>query len=253
MQTAEIKTTGVVFPSVVSMYLPAELWERLRKIIASGEDLNEANTRGKLIDPVLSALGWDLMSEDVDREWEVYVGSGKAHADYALNVEGHPIVLIEAKSLRTELDEKQARQVLSYAAVEKVRWCALTNGQQYRIFNSEWSSKPHDALFCQFDLVPDGPVPKELEYLSREFIRSGKLDDLSGRSKFALRLKAHLSQCLNELNDELWLTARNKLYRKMKSEVPGMTRDQVLAAVKSLMRIRLQETRLWRMWGCQLV
>jgi len=99
-----------------------------------------------------------------------------------------------------------------YSATRLWRRCdgaALTNGQQYQIFNSEWSSKPHDALFCQFDLVPDRHVPKELEYLSREFIKSGKLDDLSGQSKFVLRLKAHLSQSLDELNNELWLTARN--------------------------------------------
>lgn len=239
VETAEIKTSIAVFPPVVDMSLPRELWDRIRKIIAGGEDLNEANTKGKLIEPVLSALGWDLIGEDVEREWEVDIGSGKAHADYALNVERQPLVLIEAKSLLTELDEKQARQVLSYAAVEKVRWCALTNGRQYQIFNSEWSSKPHDALFCQFNLSPEGPVPKELEYLSREFISSGRLDELSGQSKFALRLKAHLSQSIDDLSEELWLAARNKLYREMKSEVPGVTRGQVFAAVKSLLRIQI--------------
>jgi len=56
------------------------------------------------------------------------LGSGKAPADYVLNVDGRPFILIEAKGLRTELDEKQARQVLSSAAVETVRWCALTRG-----------------------------------------------------------------------------------------------------------------------------
>jgi hypothetical protein len=239
VEIAEIKTSIAVFPPVVNMSLPGVLWDRIRKIIASGEDLNEANTRGKLIEPVLGALGWDLIGEDVEREWEVDIGSQKVHADYALNVDRHPFILIEAKSMLTELDEKLARQVLSYAAVEKVRWCALTNGRQYQIFNSEWSSKPHDALFSQFTLSPERPLPKELEYLSKDFIRSGRLDELSGQSKFALRLKAHLSQSLDDLNEGLWQTARNKLYREMKSEVPGVTRDQIHAAIKSLLRIQI--------------
>jgi len=48
------------------------------------EDLNEASTKRKLIEPVLSDLGWDLLGDDVESERQVDIGSGINYVDYAL-------------------------------------------------------------------------------------------------------------------------------------------------------------------------
>jgi hypothetical protein len=44
---------------------------------------------------------------------------------------------VEAKALEKDLnDRKSISQILGYATVVGVEWCALTNGDEYRIYNS---------------------------------------------------------------------------------------------------------------------
>ena len=83
------------------MPLSPDVWERLKETLSSEEDLNEANTKGRLIEPVLDSLGWDIFGDDIEREWQIDIGTGKNHADYVLKSGNRPIVLIEAKSLWT--------------------------------------------------------------------------------------------------------------------------------------------------------
>jgi len=215
------------------------LWERLRKNLKDNRGLNEADTKGKLVEPVLGELDWDLLGEEVQRERGISLGSGTGHADYALKIDGTPRILIEVKPFGSELDDKRAKQALSYAAIEKVRWCVLTNGRKYRIYNSEWSSNPQDSLFRQFELDPDSPVPEELNLLSKQSVRSGKLDDLAQESKFALRLRVHLDSIMAGLRKETLMKARNLVFSRIKSEVPGTTREGVLKGVEPLLRVEV--------------
>ena len=57
--------------------------------------------------------------------------------DYALFQSATACLLIEAKSLEQDLnDHKWVSQNVSYAAVVGVEWCVLTNGDEWRIYNS---------------------------------------------------------------------------------------------------------------------
>ena len=57
--------------------------------------VNEANTKVHVIEPLLSALGWDPLDIDsVDREVRVYDGT---FLDYALKLSGTPRIYVEAK------------------------------------------------------------------------------------------------------------------------------------------------------------
>lgn len=60
---------------------------------------NEANTKKKIVEPLLEVLGWDLLSNEVRLEQVIRVGTTSGHADYALMLEGKTVVLVEAKAL----------------------------------------------------------------------------------------------------------------------------------------------------------
>lgn len=221
------------------MGISRAFWERLRGNLKDNVNLNEADTKGRLVEPVLGELGWDLLSDEVDREFGVDVGSGTGHADYALKIDGRPRVFVEVKPLGSELDDRRAKQALSYGAVEKVKWCVLTNGRKYRIFNSEWSSNPQDSLFRHFELDPNGPIPEDLNLLSKDSIQGMKLDELALQSKFALRLRAHLDEIMPELRRETLMRARNAVFSRIKHEVPGTTRESVLKSIEPLLKIEV--------------
>jgi len=215
------------------------LWERIRKTLSERPSINEADTKGKIIEPLFADLGWDILGDDLEREVSVVMGSSTNFVDYALRVNGQRRILIEVKPLGTDLDDKKARQALSYAAVERVRWCVLTDGSGYSLFNSEWSSKPEDALFTKFELNPDKPVPKELEYLSKSFVQTGGLDGLARESKFERRLRIHLDSISDQLRAETLARARNLVFAKMREEMPDVTRESVLRALDPVLCIEI--------------
>ena len=77
------------------------LQQRIREHGATLRE-NETRTRMALIDPLLSALGWDV-SDPAMVTPEYNAGSGRA--DYALMSEGgRPAALIEAKHLAEPLE-----------------------------------------------------------------------------------------------------------------------------------------------------
>ena len=95
----------------------------------------EARTRVCLIDPVLSALGWDVGDPQKVRI-ESEVGDTRRRVDYALLGEhGQPIVFIEAKKLATR--EHALEQTAAYVFAENdrlntnVRYCIWTNGDSW--------------------------------------------------------------------------------------------------------------------------
>ena len=101
----------------------------VRKKIANNKYLNEQNTKGALIEPVLRALGWDTTDPAcVDREYSGKRGEGSV--DYALMVGGKPPVFVEAKALGEDL-ERGVRQALGYAAALNIPFVFSSNGDGF--------------------------------------------------------------------------------------------------------------------------
>src|SRR5205807_10593936 len=81
-------------------------------------------------------------------------------------------LFIEAKSLEKDLnDRKWISQNLSYATVVGVRWCVLTNGDEYRIYNSHAPVDVEQKLFRSVrvsDASNVGHLIDTLHLLSKE-------------------------------------------------------------------------------------
>ena len=93
---------------------------------------NETRTRMALIDPILTALGWDV-SDPALVTPEYSVGNGRA--DYALNgSEAIPAAIVEAKRLGHALNDDERMQMLNYANARGVRYAAVTDGNVWEFY-----------------------------------------------------------------------------------------------------------------------
>lgn len=111
------------------------------------ESIGEQDTKAALIVPVLRALGWDVEDlEDVKLEYRRRPADNPV--DYALFLLRSPRLFIEAKSLGSRIDDgKWASQILAYATVAGVEWVALTDGNEWRIYNSHAPVPVEQKLF----------------------------------------------------------------------------------------------------------
>jgi hypothetical protein len=96
-------------------------------------NLSEADTRAYLVDPVLIILGYRAPS-DIRRE--VPVAATKEFLDYELRAGGQAHAIVEAKALRHAVTDQHAGQCVQYASVLGVRWCLITNGIVWVLYDA---------------------------------------------------------------------------------------------------------------------
>ena len=125
--------------------------EKLQKTIEAHRgylDENETRTRQVLIDPLLRKLGWDVSNPNiVQLEYDVR----KERADYALMSKGKPLVVVEAKRLGTDLDDR-IMQVLNYANVGGFPYMILTDGDKWEMYRVFEQATLEERLLMKLEL-----------------------------------------------------------------------------------------------------
>ena len=111
---------------------------------------SEALTRYALIDPLLRELGWD--TEDPTLVVPEYSVNNNKRTDYVLLRGGRPTMIVEAKSLDTPLGDDVIFQALAYSMNESADHFAVTNGRQWRIYDSTKSGNLNQKLVVSIDL-----------------------------------------------------------------------------------------------------
>lgn len=93
---------------------------------------HETRTRQYLIDPVLTALGWDVL----DPGLVVLEASAQTGwSDYALQPQSDVALVVEAKRLGSRLDGYPVQQALRYARWFGARRAVVTDGDTWHLFN----------------------------------------------------------------------------------------------------------------------
>ena len=83
-----------------------KLKNRIQKIQNRRDNIGEQNTKAALIDPLLSALGWDV--EDIDEVSREYKRKPQDNpVDYALFMLKSPRLFVEAKDLGKDLGDRK--------------------------------------------------------------------------------------------------------------------------------------------------
>ena len=150
---------------------------RERIVRYQGKGINEMNTKAILIVPMLNALGWD--DQDLDQVHREYrYRSSDNPVDYALMDLRTPYLFVEAKALGKNLaDHKWASQIMGYASVAGVEWVVLTDGDEYRIYNSHAPVPVGEKLLHTIRVTDDDAnVAEILELLSRDGLQKNQLE-----------------------------------------------------------------------------
>lgn len=138
---------------------------------------SEAKTRQTLIDPVLSALGWNMFdSFEVDKEHALSDGT---RADYILKAGNREFLVVEAKAIGVSLTTKERVQCVNYAQHIAAPMAALTNGDHWEISIAAESSLKTDERVAEsffISKIPAADAAAKLSLLSKE--SAGNLDAL---------------------------------------------------------------------------
>lgn len=193
----------------------AQLRERLERIQRRRESIGEQNTKAILIEPLLSALGWNLLDlSEVVREYRHKPQDNPV--DYALFTLRSPCLFVEAKDLGSNLsDRKWVSQVLGYATVVGVEWCVLTNGDEYHLYNAHAPVGVEEKLFRTVrisDRAKDDYTFGTLDLLSKGKMGE-KLIDALWKAHFVDRhVKMALEKLLTAENRSLvrWIRSRRR-------------------------------------------
>jgi len=126
--------------------------------IASTKDIikTEEATGYALIMPFIQILGYNVFDPlEVTPELVSDVGTKKGEkVDYAILLDGKPIILFECKKSGGDLSLNHAGQLFRYFHVTAARFGVLTNGLVYKFFTDlEQPNKMDETPFFEFDIL----------------------------------------------------------------------------------------------------
>lgn len=152
-----------------------ELKEFKEKIISLSERIEaikdsiqtEEGTKSAMIMPLLAIWGYNVFDpREITPEYTCDFGIKKGERiDYALFKDGFPLILIECKHWKMNLD-KHSGQLFRYFQVSKAKYGLLTNGIEYRFFTDiDTPNLMDNTPFFIFRI--DQPTEAAMEELSQ--------------------------------------------------------------------------------------
>lgn len=217
--------------------------ERSADLIEESPQMDEENTKRKIVEPLVDCLGWDILSSDVELEYSVQMGAGTKKVDYALKLEERPVVFVEAKGCDTTLEESHENQLKSYMRQVGVDWGLLTNGRQFEIFRRDVSgTRPNEIALAEFDIeeVPENDHP--LKALSRHSIESGEAEQIAEKIEAVQRAVESLRKNKEDLAEDLTAVVTKVAGNAVSQQVEDEAKGFVDALIETLAEQAHHET-----------
>jgi hypothetical protein len=213
--------------------------DQSQTLLEASPQMDEENTKVKLIQPFVDLLGWNFYSTEVQLEYTVQMGTQSSKVDYALMIGDTPVVFIEAKPARSDLTESNVRQLQSYMRQElPVDWGVLTNGKEFEILSVTGDdNQDGETSIATFDLDEMADNPDILEILTKDAIQSGRADDIARQLTQTNRAIRRLTDSEEPIAERLTDVLREEL-----GETPLDFEEQSLDFVHDL-RHTLRERR----------
>jgi len=189
-----------------------EYVDRCQQLIESSPQMDEENTKVKLVQPFLELLGWDLYSTEVSLEYTIPMASGSTHVDYALLIGDSPVVFVEAKPVRSTLTDSEVTQLRSYMRQElDVDWGILTNGKSFEVLTKNQQNGGEEVSVVQFGLDDLAENPGVLELLTKGSIRSGKSDEIATQVAQTNQAIRHLQEKEDSVTESVAATVESEV------------------------------------------
>jgi hypothetical protein len=205
----------------------------------------EAATKNALVQPFISALGYDVSDpQEVIPEFSADVGIKKGEkVDYAIMHNEEIIMLIECKQAKTDLSEADMSQLLRYFMVTKARIGILTNGIRYLFFTDLEKPNIMDKRpFLEFDLAkPRKNVLLEVGKLTKESFHLESVISTASELKYITEIKRILQTQFDNPDDNFVRYFFTQLKPKPGTPFAGSIKDQFTEWVKEACKQFLAE------------
>jgi hypothetical protein len=192
-------------PKFITMDFKDHLKTISDRIIALKDQIHtEEATKNAFIMPFLQSLGYDVFNPlEVVPEYVTDIGTKKGEKiDYLILREGQPIILIECKHHKENLDLHDG-QLLRYFHVSKAKFGMLTNGIEYRFYTDLVSpNKMDEKPFLSFNLtdVRDNHI-EELKKFQKSTFDVANIVNTASELKYMGELKNVLASELTNPSD----------------------------------------------------
>lgn len=191
--------------------------------------INEQDTKATLVEPILRELGWDTEDfEEVRREYK-RKRSDKP-VDYALLLLREPRLFVEAKALGQNLDDRKwANQIMGYASVAGVEWVVMTNGDEYRIYNSHATVPVEQKLFRSVRVsdTSDAQVAETLNLLSKGRMEENEIDVLWNAHRVDSQVQSVMTELFADEPDP-------SIVRLVNRRTRNLTQGEIRAGLRRL-------------------
>ena len=180
---------------------------RSRRFQSRLEHLNtEEATKTSLIMPFLQMLGYNIFDPtEVVPEFTADFGSKKGEkVDYAVVLDGKPVVLIEAKRHGASLRVEQESQLFRYFSATAARFGILTDGVVYRFYSDlDDSGKMDQRPFFEFNMLDFTDLQVgQLKQFHKDNFDPEETVEAARELKFTNEIKRALAEEMKDPSDD---------------------------------------------------
>lgn len=233
-----------------------ELKQLAERIAQTREAIQtEEATKNAYIMPFLQILGYDVFNPlEIVPEYAADVGSKENEkVDYAIVLNDRPVILIECKCCRTELNVSNESQLLRYYHTTPAKFGILTNGIVYKFFSDLVEPNKMDLTpFLTVDLGGDLEKIKysELEKFRKEVFDAENIRKTAEILKCSAALRQAIADELTSPDEEFvrmlfkkmspggifTSTQKEKLTPLVKAALDGYINDKVKANLDAALK-----------------
>lgn len=224
--------------------------EKIEDVATQAEDRldhieTEEATKNGLVMPFIQALGYDVFNPaEVIPEFTADFAEKKGEkVDYALFPDGEPRVLIEAKTVGSDLAIKHAEQLFRYFHMTDARIGVLTNGVHYRLFSDlEEENKMDERPFLEFNIFDFSEQEvDELKNLRKSTFDLGEMVDAAHDLKYRKALREYLEEQWDNPEEEFVRHMAKQVYdgrltKKKRNEFQSIVRNALHQLVHDKVR-----------------
>lgn len=197
----------------------------------------EEATKNALIMPFINALGYNVFDPlEVIPEFTADHGVKKGEkVDYAIVREGKPTILVECKTVGSELSLKHASQLFRYFSVTEARFAILTNGLDYLFFTDiEAPNKMDEKPFFDFNLLRlDEPTVARIHKFSKSTFDIDNILSDASQLKYTKQIMGLIEKEYENPSDEF---VRYFTVQVISGKFSASVKEQFTPLVKSAFR-----------------
>lgn len=166
----------------------------------------EEATKTSIVLPFFQLLGYDIFNPmEFVPEYTADIGTKKGEkVDYAIIIDGDPLILVEAKPVNIELSSKHMNQLLRYFTVTKAKFAILTNGVTYKFYSDlEERNKMDTIPFLEFDLLDiKNDAIEELKHFQKDTFDTKNILKNASDLKYMTMIKKVIADQFNNPSDQ---------------------------------------------------